>query len=269
MSMVFRAKALAVFAFCAGLTLSVACSPRVAKTSSVQASALSGRMDSVAYAFGLLNGESFSQSMQNIPGDSLDRVRILEGFSDALLSKGARMHQDSARTLFQTYVQEVQRKELEQLKLRNDSALLENKKRLDVQTTSSGLQYRVLRNAEGAKPTVQDTVVVHYVGRTIDGKEFDSSYKRNEPATFGLLQVIPGWTEGLCLMPKGSKYEFYIPASLAYGERGAGGAIPPHATLIFEIELLDVKPYVEPKADVLEAHPGEVKKKKKKVINKR
>lgn len=233
-----------------GLLFATACSPKVTqKQSAPVQSSLVSYQDTVSYAFGLINGDSFRQSMQGIPGDSLDRVLILAGFSDALLGKGGKMRVDSARTLFQSYVQEIQHKEIEQLKHRNDSILLENKTRPGVQVTASGLQYRILKANEGAKPTVQDTVVVHYSGRTIDGKEFDSSYKRGEPATFGLLQVIPGWTEGVCLMSKGSKYEFYIPAALAYGERGAGGAIPPYSTLIFEVELVDIKPYVEPKSE--------------------
>lgn len=244
-----------------GLASLGACSPRV-KQPVGKVATLVGKQDTVAYAFGLLNGESFRQSMQNLPGDSLDRVRILEGFTHALLGEEGKMTQDAARTLFQGYVQEVQEREAAEQKKRNEAALEENKTREGVQTTSSGLQYRVLRDASGPRPTVQDTVVVHYAGRTVDGKEFDSSYKRGEPATFGLLQVIPGWTEGVCLMTKGSKYEFYIPASLAYGDRGAGGAIPPHATLIFEVELVDIKPYTESKTKELEVEPIGVKRKK-------
>lgn len=256
-------KKVVVGATLAGLVavVPIACSPKVKKTTNSLA-ALSSHQDTIAYAFGLLNGESFRLSMENIPGDSLDRVRVLEGFSHALLSKQAFISQDTARTLFQNYVQHVQEREIAELKIRNEVALEENKTREGVLITSSGLQYRVLKEAYGPRPTVQDTVVVHYAGRTIDGKEFDSSYKRGEPATFGLLQVIPGWTEGVCLMPKGAKYEFYIPSALAYGERGAGGAIPPHATLIFEIELVDIKPYAEPKIKELEVEPIGVKRKK-------
>lgn len=245
----------------AGLITLGACSPKV-KQVAASTGVLAMHQDTIAYAFGLLNGESFRQSMQSIPGDSLDKVRVLEGFTQAFLGRDAKLSQDTARTLFQNYVQEVQEKEMAELRKRNEAALEENKSREGVQVTSSGLQYRVLRDADGPRPTVQDTVVVHYAGRTIDGKEFDSSYKRGEPATFGLLQVIPGWTEGVCLMPKGSKYEFYIPASLAYGERGAGGAIPPYATLVFEVELVDIKPYTEPKTKELEVEPIGVKRKK-------
>lgn len=119
--------------------------------------------------------------------------------------------------------------------------LEENAKKEGVSVTPSGLQYKVITEGSGAKPKATDSVVVHYRGTTIDGKEFDSSYKRGEPISFPLGGVIAGWTEGLQLMPIGSKYELYIPYNLAYGERGAGGVIAPYATLIFEVELLDVK----------------------------
>ncbi len=109
-----------------------------------------------------------------------------------------------------------------------------------VQTTPSGLQYLVLTEGKGRKPAATDTVRVHYVGTLLDGTEFDSSLRRGEPAEFALHQVIPGWTEGVQLMPVGSKYRFFIPPALAYGEQGAGGAIPPNAALIFEVELLDI-----------------------------
>lgn len=118
--------------------------------------------------------------------------------------------------------------------------LAENAKKKDVITTSSGLQYEVLKAGNGAKPTAASKVTVHYKGTTLDGNEFDSSYKRGMPATFPLNRVIPGWTEGLQLMQEGAKYRFYIPADLAYGERGAGRDIGPNATLIFDVELLKV-----------------------------
>jgi FKBP-type peptidyl-prolyl cis-trans isomerase len=119
--------------------------------------------------------------------------------------------------------------------------LAENGKKEDVTTTDSGLQYTVMTEGDGAKPGATDTVTVHYRGTLLDGTEFDSSYSRNQPASFGLNQVIPGWTEGVQLMNIGSKYKFVVPYELAYGERGAGQSIGPYETLIFEVELLEIK----------------------------
>ena len=120
--------------------------------------------------------------------------------------------------------------------------LSENKGKPGVITTSSGLQYNIVREGKGPRPTAQDTVLVHYEGKLIDGTVFDSSYQRGQPAAFPLDQVIPGWTEGVQLMPTGSKYHFVVPPQLAYGAQGAGGVIPPGAVLEFDIELLAVKP---------------------------
>lgn len=119
--------------------------------------------------------------------------------------------------------------------------LAENAKRPDVKTTASGLQYEVLESTLGQKPKATDKVKVHYEGTLIDGTVFDSSYKRNEPITFGLNQVIKGWTEGVQLMSVGSKYKLYIPYELGYGAQGAGGSIPPYAALIFTVELLGIE----------------------------
>ncbi len=122
--------------------------------------------------------------------------------------------------------------------------LADNAKKADVKTTASGLQYNVIREGTGPKPGKSDTVLVHYEGRLVDAAHtvFDSSYQRGQPAAFPLDQVIPGWTEGVQLMPTGSKYHFVVPPELAYGARGAGGVIPPGAVLEFDIELLAVKP---------------------------
>ncbi|MGC1479641.1 MAG: FKBP-type peptidyl-prolyl cis-trans isomerase [Chthoniobacterales bacterium] len=119
--------------------------------------------------------------------------------------------------------------------------LAENGKRSEVTTTASGLQYEVLNEGDGASPKATDTVEVNYRGTTIDGTEFDSSYKRGESISFPLNGVIAGWTEGVQLMKEGAKYRFYIPSELAYGKRGAGGAIGPDETLIFDVELIEVK----------------------------
>ncbi len=119
--------------------------------------------------------------------------------------------------------------------------LLANAKKPGIQTTASGLQYEVLREGSGPKPSATSTVEVHYEGRLINGQVFDSSYERNESISFPLNRVIRGWTEGLQLMPTGSKYRLFIPSELGYGARGAGADIPPHATLIFDVELLGIR----------------------------
>lgn len=121
-------------------------------------------------------------------------------------------------------------------------ALAENAKKPGVTTTASGLQYDVVRAGTGPKPVASDTVLVHYEGRLLDGTVFDSSYQRGEPVAFPLDSVIPGWTEGVQLMPVGSKFHFVVPPELAYGSAGAGGVIPPGAVLEFDVELLAVKP---------------------------
>lgn len=148
--------------------------------------------------------------------------------------------------------------------------LAANAKKEGVKTTASGLQYKVLTQGTGAIPTASDEVKVNYEGRLVDGKVFDSSYKRGEPATFKANQVIKGWTEALTMMPVGSKWELYIPYNLAYGERGAGQDIKPYSALIFTVELLDiVKPVVEetktakkPSAKPVTSSKKVVKKKK-------
>jgi FKBP-type peptidyl-prolyl cis-trans isomerase FklB len=140
--------------------------------------------------------------------------------------------QDKLKNLLQ---QNSEKKMEEQKKF-----LEENTQKENVKTTTSGLQYEVLQEGNGEKPSGPTSrVTVHYEGSLINGNVFDSSYKRNQPATFGLNQVITGWTEGVQLMNKGAKYRFYIPSELGYGARGAGASIPPHATLIFDVELLE------------------------------
>ena len=139
----------------------------------------------------------------------------------------------------------------EKNKIEGDAFLAENKNKEGVKTTESGLQYEVITAGEGSKPKATDQVSVHYVGTLIDGTEFDSSHKRGQPATFFLNRVVKGWTEGLQLMPVGSKYRFYIPSELGYGERGAGPKIGPNATLTFEVELLEIVKPKPPKRETV------------------
>lgn len=209
------------------------------------------RIDSVAYAFGVINGSNFTKLLGSIPGDSLSRSQIVRGFVEQVEQGSATISVEQARSLFQGYIKDIEEQENKRRLAQNDSVLQANKLKPGVVTTESGLQYRILRQGTGTKvQTLQDTVQVHYKGRLIDGTVFDSSYERGVPARFPVGQVIEGWTEVLQLMPVGAKYEVYIPANLGYGERGAGDAIPPQATLIFEIELLDVAKQQEPQIEV-------------------
>ena len=196
--------------------------------------------DSAAYALGVANGVGFGQNLAQMPGEPINKELLLAGFTAALLEQPTVMTNEEAQAFLSTYFQQLQEQMIQETKERNEASLKSNGQRPEVKTTESGLQYEILSEGKGPRPTVEDTVLVHYTGTLIDGTKFDSSVDRGEPAKFGLLQVIPGWTEGLCLLPQGSKAKLYIPARLAYGERGAGNMIPPHATLIFEIELLEV-----------------------------
>jgi FKBP-type peptidyl-prolyl cis-trans isomerase FklB len=135
----------------------------------------------------------------------------------------------------------ISSKKYGETKAEGEKFLQENALREEVKVTESGLQYEVLVQGKGPKPTAEQTVKVHYEGTLIDGTVFDSSYTRGEPIVFGVTQVIAGWTEALQLMPVGSEYELYIPYNLAYGERGAGASIPPYSTLIFKVELLGIE----------------------------
>ena len=193
--------------------------------------------DSVSYALGYSIGSNIVKQFPNINPDIIGAV-----INDLYAGKEITMFADeqAAGTLIQSYL----KKEMEikgQESLESGNAFLEtNKAREGVSVTESGLQYEVLTEGTGAKPTASDKVRVHYHGTLIDGAVFDSSVDRGEPATFGVGQVIKGWTEALQLMPVGSKWKLVLPSALAYGERGAGGDIGPNATLIFEVELLEI-----------------------------
>jgi FKBP-type peptidyl-prolyl cis-trans isomerase FklB len=206
---------------------------------------LKDQKDKVSYSIGLNVG--FNLSKQKIP---INPDALSAGIKDALAGKPQMTETEvkDTMTAFEKDMVEKQKAEGEKNAADGVKFLEENKKKDGVKTTASGLQYKSLKEGSGPSPKATDTVTVNYRGTLLDGSEFDSSYKRNEPATFPLNGVIKGWTEGLQLMKKGSKYQFFIPSALAYGERSPGAGIPANSTLIFEVELLDIKSGAEPSA---------------------
>ena len=195
-----------------------------------------------------VGGDMFEQiSLQVFGNDStqtLSKDNFLAGFI-AAVKNGAVVSVEDARTYVETHTEAIKAKALEAKYGENKAAgikfLEENKTKEGVITTESGLQYKVIKAGNGEIPTKESSVKVNYKGTLIDGTEFDSSYKRNAPATFRADQVIKGWTEALTMMPVGSKWELYIPQELAYGSRETGGQIKPFSTLIFEVELLEIE----------------------------
>jgi FKBP-type peptidyl-prolyl cis-trans isomerase len=198
--------------------------------------------DKLSYAVGMNIGRSIhSQSME------IDPAILLRGLKDEMAGKTVMTDMEAHNTLMQAQqeakkkMDETRQASMEPNKKAGDAFLAANKTKEGVVTLPSGLQYKILKEGTGPKPTPADSVVCNYRGTLIDGKEFDSSYKRGQPATFPVGQVIKGWTEALQLMPVGSKWQLFVPADLAYGDRGAGPDIGPGATLIFEVELISIK----------------------------
>ncbi len=191
-------------------------------------------------------GYQFGQNMKN-QGVDLDPEVYTSGLKDALAGKEPQMAPDQIRatiTSLQQRLQASRQKELKEKAAKNleegKKFLADNQKKEGIQTLPSGLQYKVLTEGSGKTPKADDTVRVNYRGTLIDGTEFDSSYKRGQPATFKVNGVIKGWTEPLQLMKEGSKWQLFIPPELAYGERGQGARIPPNSTLLFEVELISI-----------------------------
>jgi FKBP-type peptidyl-prolyl cis-trans isomerase len=225
----------------AAIAVLAACSPQ--ENTAPKQTALDTELSKVSYAIGL----DVANSLKGL-GTDIDRAVFLEAFNAKLDGAEARLSAEEAGKAKQAFFQKRAAKQAEERKAasvgnkaKGEKFLAENAKKDGVTTTASGLQYEVLKMGDGAKPKATDKVKVHYRGTTLDGKEFDSSYKRGQPISFPLNGVIKGWTEGVQLMPVGSKFKFYIPADLAYGEHGAGAAIAPNATLIFEVELLAIE----------------------------
>ena len=193
--------------------------------------------DSASYALGVYMGKQMSMQLSS---SDYNLSLFVQALVDAIYDAPLKISPDSAVMFLNAYEKKLKEQEAAETIQRGESFLAENAKREGVQTTASGLQYQVVKMGEGAKPVASDKVKVHYEGFLIDGKKFDSSIDRGNPTEFTLNRVIKGWTEGLQLMPVGSKFTFYIPYNLAYGAQGAGNVIPPYSTLIFEVELLDI-----------------------------
>ena len=194
-------------------------------------------MDKVSYALGL----SLGQNMASSGVKTIEYDDLVAGMKAIMNKEKPAISFDEAQEVLNTFFAELEAQVAGKAKEEGEAFLAENAKREGVIVTGSGLQYEVLTAAEGKKPKATDKVKVHYEGTLIDGTVFDSSYRRGEAISFGLNQVIKGWTEGVQLMSVGAKYKFFIPYNLAYGERGAGAQIPPYAALIFTVELLDIE----------------------------
>ena len=200
-------------------------------------------MDKVSYALGLGIGQQLAQ----MGAKDLNIDDFAAAIKDVIAGHELKVSHRDAQTIVQDYFRKQEEKMNAERNAKGkvhkeagEKYLAENAKKEGVITLPSGLQYQVLKEGNGKKPTAKDTVMCHYEGFLIDGTVFDSSIQRGEPATFPLQQVIAGWTEGLQLMQEGAKYRFFIPYRLAYGEGGAGASIPPFAALIFDVELIQV-----------------------------
>jgi FKBP-type peptidyl-prolyl cis-trans isomerase FklB len=209
--------------------------------------ALKTQKEKFSYAVGMNTGQRMAESFkkQSVP---YDPAIIARGLKDGLAGSKTLLTDDEARAAIKAVQEEVGKAQQAKLqeegavnKKQGDAFLAANKGKEGVVTLPSGLQYKIIKAGSGPKPTVNDTVVCNYKGTLIDGKEFDSSYKRGQPATFPVGGVIKGWTEALQLMPVGSKWQLFIPSDLAYGDRGAGADIGPDSTLVFEVELMSIE----------------------------
>ncbi len=222
------------------LCIALAVSPAFAK----EKKELKTQKEKTSYALGMSMAASIKMNSIDVDTDAL-----LQGVKDSLAGGKMLMTEADAREIIASLQKDLQAKVQERMKgqaeknmKEGEEFLAKNKGKEGVKTLPSGLQYKVITEGKGKSPKATDTVTVNYRGTLIDGTEFDSSYKRGQPAKFPVNGVIRGWTEGLQLMKEGSKYELYVPSNLAYGDRAAGPAIGPNATLIFEVELLKVGP---------------------------
>lgn len=218
-----------------GLVLTLVCTSLSVKSQNTKEMT---KEQKISYALGANYG-----AMVKRDGVTIDANAFVQGLQDAVAGKN-QFTDAEMQEIFQMFQEDMQARQnaaANEAKAAGVKFLEENKKNPNVKVTASGLQYTVNQEGKGEHPTATSTVTVHYTGKLIDGTVFDSSVERGEPISFPLNQVIKGWTEGLQLMTPGSKYTFFIPSELGYGEQGAGGMIPGGATLIFDVELIDFK----------------------------
>lgn len=194
-------------------------------------------MDKVSYALGI----GIGRQLADMGANDIVTEDFAAAMKDVLTGAQLQIDETEAQAMVQEYLQRKGEERLKNVKAEGEAFLADNAKKEGIVTLPSGLQYQVLQEGNGKSPKATDQVKCHYEGTLINGKVFDSSYRRGEPATFPLNGVIAGWTEGLQLMKEGAKYRFFIPFNLAYGTRGAGQDILPYATLIFDVELIEVK----------------------------
>lgn len=193
-------------------------------------------MEKLSYALGMVIGHN----LKNMSVNEINATDFAAAVSDVLAGKTTQLNDAEAQQIVNTFIQKQQEEMGKAVREDGERFLAENAKKEGVTVLPSGLQYTVIKEGNGAKPLATDRVKCHYEGTLPNGTVFDSSYKRGEPAVFPLNGVIAGWTEGVQLMNEGAKYRFFIPYHLAYGERGAGQAIPPYAALVFDVELIEV-----------------------------
>ncbi|MDE5788270.1 MAG: FKBP-type peptidyl-prolyl cis-trans isomerase [Bacteroidaceae bacterium] len=193
-------------------------------------------MEKISYALGM----GIGQQLKSMNIDGFDINEFTRSIDDVLEGRTTEMTAREAQEMLNDYFARKAAEDSQKAIAEGKVFLTNNGAREGVTTTKSGLQYEVLQEGTGRSPKATDRVRCHYEGRLISGEVFDSSYQRNEPADFGLNQVIAGWTEGVQLMKEGAKYRFFIPYLLGYGEQGAGSSIPPYSTLIFDVELIKV-----------------------------
>ncbi|MFC5284245.1 FKBP-type peptidyl-prolyl cis-trans isomerase [Pedobacter alpinus] len=227
---------IATFVFTANAQTKKSAAKKPAASKAVTAPQTLTQLDSASYSFGM----KIAQGLKSDGVKSLNYELLSKAMKDVFSDQTLTVNDEEAGKTIGQFLQQISQQKYAVEQEAGKTFLEDNKKNPKVVTLPSGLQYEVITMGTGEKPKATDEVTVHYKGTLVNGKQFDSSYDRNEPLKLPLNNVIPGWTEGVQLMPVGSKFKFYIPYQLGYGERGAGQDIPPYSTLIFDIELVKI-----------------------------